>query len=88
NLRKAATYTGKSVAQALNSCARFLELPVLEVIGGVWNLSSSVSELQQAKRHAEIMSARVRVAFDSISLSLTFASIAFPPLIVAAGPIA
>ncbi|MCV5307358.1 hypothetical protein OFC24_30580, partial [Escherichia coli] len=68
NLRKAATYTGKSVAQALNSCARFLELPVLEVIGGVWNLSSSVSELQQANRHAEIMSARVRVAFDSISL--------------------
>lgn len=34
------------------------------------------------------MSARVRVAFDSISLSLTFASIAFPPLMIAVGPVA
>ncbi|HDU1553535.1 TPA: DUF3491 domain-containing protein [Klebsiella pneumoniae] len=88
NLRKAASHSGVTLAQALNSCARILELPILETITGVWGLYSSISELQQARHHTEIMSARVRVAFDSISLSLTFASIAFPPLIVAAGPVA
>ncbi|EIY9660791.1 cysteine protease domain, YopT-type, partial [Escherichia coli] len=88
NLRRAASHSSVRLALALNSCARILELPVLESIAGVWGLYSSISELQQAKHHTEIMSARVRVAFDSISLSLTFASIAFPPLMIAVGPVA
>lgn len=88
NLRKAATHSGISIAQALNSCARLLELPILESIAGIWNLTSSISELQHAKRYSEIISARIRIAFDSISLSLTFASVVFPPLIMAAGPVA
>ncbi|MGS8515506.1 DUF3491 domain-containing protein (plasmid) [Escherichia coli] len=87
-LREAASHSGTALTQVLNSCARLLELPVLETITGAWNLYNSISELQQAKRHTEIISSRVMVAFDTISLSLTLASVVFPPLIVAAGPVA
>ncbi|EOT9758483.1 DUF3491 domain-containing protein [Escherichia coli O106:H18] len=87
-MRAVASQSGATLAQVLNSCARLLELPVLETIVGAWNLYSSISELQQAKRHTEIISSRVMVAFDTISLSLTLASVVFPPLIVAAGPVA
>ncbi|MFV8148066.1 hypothetical protein ACNQ1H_29580, partial [Enterobacter cloacae complex sp.6722787] len=63
-------------------------LPVLEAALGSWNLYNSVIQLQQATRHADVMAARVQIAFDSITLGLTTASIAFPPLIIATGPIA
>ncbi|HHR5809905.1 TPA: TcdA/TcdB catalytic glycosyltransferase domain-containing protein, partial [Providencia alcalifaciens] len=88
NLRKAATQTGGSIGKALTASARILELPVLETALGSWNLYNSVIQLQQATRHADVMAARVQIAFDSITLGLTTASIAFPPLIIATGPIA
>nr|WP_282564771.1 DUF3491 domain-containing protein [Providencia alcalifaciens] len=88
NLRKAATQTGGSIGKALTASARILELPVLETALGSWNLYNSVIQLQQATRHADVMAARVQIAFDSIILGLTTASIAFPPLIIATGPIA
>lgn len=87
-LRSAATRTGGTMGKALSASARVLELPVLETALGTWNLYNSVTQLQQATRHSDIMAARVQVAFDSISLGLTVASAVFPPLIIATGPVA
>ncbi|HHH6703325.1 TPA: DUF3491 domain-containing protein [Escherichia coli] len=87
-LRSAATRIGGTMGKALSASARVLELPVLETALGTWNLYNSVTQLRQATRHSDIMAARVQVAFDSISLGLTVASAVFPPLIIAAGPVA
>lgn len=87
-LRSAATRTGGTMGKALSASARVLELPVLETALGTWNLYNSVTQLRQATRHSDIMVARVQVAFDSISLGLTVASAVFPPLVIAAGPVA
>ncbi|EES6429000.1 DUF3491 domain-containing protein, partial [Escherichia coli] len=88
SLRKAAIRTGGTTGKALIATARVLELPILETALGAWNLYNSVTELQTATRYSDIMAARVQVAFDSISLGLTTASVIFPPLIIAAGPVA
>ncbi|KIQ48470.1 hypothetical protein TA05_26285, partial [Citrobacter rodentium] len=87
-LRSAATRTGGTMGKALSASARVLELPVLETALGTWNLYNSVTQLQQATRHSDIMAARVQVAFDSLSLGLAVASAVFPPLIIATGPVA
>ncbi|HAY0237657.1 TPA: DUF3491 domain-containing protein [Escherichia coli] len=87
-LRSVATRTGGTIGKTLSASARVLELPILETALGTWNLYNSVVQLQRATTHSETMAARVQVAFDSISLGLTAASVVFPPLILAAGPIA
>ena len=87
-MRSVATRTGGTMGKALSASARVLELPVLETVLGTWNLYNSVIQLQQATSYSETMAARVQIAFDSISLGLTAASVAFPPLIIATGPIA
>ncbi|CAD5571168.1 lymphostatin Efa1/LifA [Escherichia coli] len=87
-LRSVATRTGGTMGKALSASARVLEMPVLETALSTWNLYNSVTQLQQATRYSDIMAARVQVAFDSISLGLTVASVVFPPLIIAAGPVA
>ncbi|WP_236731709.1 LifA/Efa1-related large cytotoxin [Chlamydia pecorum] len=87
-LRKAALKTGGNVGKALSKAATVLELPVLETALGVWNLYDSVETLIHADNHPDRMAARVDVAFNSITLGITIASVAAPSLMLAAGPLA
>ncbi|QHP83352.1 LifA/Efa1-related large cytotoxin [Chlamydia suis] len=87
-LRKVGTQIGGTFGKTLTHAARVLELPVLESAIGAWNLYSSVTELLHAASWSDQVAARVQVAFDSISLGITVASVISPTLMLAAGPIA
>lgn len=87
-LQEAAKTTGGTLGKTLSHVARVLELPILESVAGVWNLYNSVNTLLEASSHSEQMAARVQIAFDTVSLGLTLASVAAPSLMLAAGPIA
>ena len=87
-LKKAAIKTGGNVGKVLSKAATVLELPVLETALGVWNLYDSVETLINSDNHPDRMAARVDVAFNSITLGITIASVAAPSLMLAAGPLA
>ncbi|BAE81214.1 adherence factor [Chlamydia felis Fe/C-56] len=87
-LIKASHRVGGTAGKALARAAQVLELPILEAVAGVWGLYNSVDELLHASSHSDLMSARVQVAFDVITLALTGASIVAPAAMLAVGPIA
>lgn len=87
-LHKVGARVGGTVGKTLTRVAHVLELPILESAIGTWNLYNSVNELLHADSWSDQVAARVQVAFDSISLGITIASVVSPALMMAAGPIA
>jgi cysteine protease domain, YopT-type len=87
-LKKASSRVGGSVGKVFSKTAAVLELPVLETALGAWNLYDSVVSLKEAQTHSDRMAARVDIAFNSITLGITIASVALPSLMLAVGPLA
>ncbi|WP_375793456.1 LifA/Efa1-related large cytotoxin [Chlamydia sp. 12-01] len=87
-LMKTSTKVGGTLGKALFRVGQMLELPILEAVAGVWGLYTSIEDLQHASSHSDKMGARVQVAFDVITLTLTLSAVVAPAAMLAAGPIA
>lgn len=86
--RKVATKTGGKIGNAFSKIATVLELPVLETLVGTWDLVDSIQTLIHSDNRPDRVGATVDVAFNSITLGITLASVAAPSLMLAAGPLA
>lgn len=87
-LYKASVRVGGTLGEALSGMAHILELPILETVLGVWGLAEGIKELLHSDSYSAREAARVRVAFDSITLGLTMTAMAAPASMLAVGPIA
>ncbi|WP_231165409.1 hypothetical protein [Chlamydia pecorum] len=76
--RKVATKTGGKIGNAFSKIATVLELPVLETLVGTWDLVDSIQTLIHSDNRPDRVGATVDVAFNSITLGITLASVAAP----------
>ncbi len=87
-LASVAERVGGPLGGVVQGVSRVLEFPILETVVGVWSLIDGITLLQKAETYSDKAALRVRVAFDTLTLSLTVSSVVAPATMLAIGPVA